>query len=82
MTKISLKNSRRVASLLERYDEIQRIESKIGKKGICIGLTSTNDNDDSEFESVTIQDCFAKTAIKQQKQHVAAELKKHGIEVS
>lgn len=81
MTKISAKNRSRVARLLERHEEIQKMEVKIGKRGISFGITSSNENDDSDYESIDIQNGFAKSAIKSQKDFIVSELKSLGIEV-
>ena len=82
MTKLSAKARDAVAGLLETHAELCRAENKIGKRGISFGLTSSNENDDSDFVSVTISNKLAKAAIEQEKAVVAKELAKHGIHVA
>ncbi len=82
MTKLTNKNRDAVQSLLEAHAELCAAEGKIGKRGIYASINTTNEKDDSDFVSVTIESHLAKAAVRQQKQIVAKELAKFGIEVA
>lgn len=65
--------------LLEAHSELCSTEGKIGKRGIIAGITTTNNYDDSDFTSVTIDDALIKQAVAQQKAKVEKRLAEYGV---
>lgn len=82
MPKLNSKARDRVEILLNTYSALCQAEARVGKRGQDFGITVTNEKDDSDFLSVTIDGPFAKDALVRQKAAVAKELAKHGIDVS
>jgi len=66
---------------LEQHDILTKIEAKIGKRGIFASINTSNTYDDSDFESVSIDNKLAKIVVKQQREAVEKVLAGYGVSV-
>lgn len=81
MTTLTNKSRDDVRVLLDTHADLCAALSKIGKRGISAGITTTNDQDDSDFVSVTIDHRFAREAVERQKAAIESTLGKRGIKI-
>lgn len=81
MTKLTAKARDAVETLLNTYSALCLAESKVGKRGHDFGLTVSNENNDSDFVSVSVSNDVAKQAIRIEKDTTAKSLAKYGISV-
>jgi len=65
--------------LLEAHSEICDAAAKIGKRGIVASIATTNNYDDKDYLSVTIDGALAKQALSQQRAKVEKALAKYGV---
>ena len=67
--------------LLEAHSELCAAQDKIGKRGILVGITTSNIYDDRDYLSVSIDSALAKQALLQQRQKVEKALAEYGVTV-
>lgn len=70
-----------VETLLNTYSALCQAESRVGKRSQDFGITVSNESNDSDFVSVSLDPQIAKSAIVQQRASMKKALAKYGIDV-
>ena len=81
MKKLTAKARDSVETLLNTYSALCSAEGRVGKRGQDFGISVSNEANDSDFVSVSIDSKTAADALRKEKTAVAAKLKKHGVDV-
>lgn len=82
MAKLNSKAREAVEMLLSDYSALTQAIGRVGKRDQDFGISVSNEKNDSDFLSVSIDDNVAKAALSEQRDKIAAELAEHGIDVT
>jgi hypothetical protein len=78
---LKAKNAAAVANLLNEHEMLTDSIARLGKRSYDFGITVTNEKDDRDFVSVSLDRTVARHALKAQRKLVEKQLSALGIEV-